>query len=154
MTWRADIDVAKREPHLGAHPVQARIRDTRRQGAFPDARDAGDERGLPAVERPQRGQFNTIFYERTDSYRDNAARDAVLMNAADMAGFGVADGERIALVTDHGRLEGTVRAYDVACGGILAYFPEANVLIGTEVDPRSKTPAFKSTPVRVERVGG
>jgi hypothetical protein len=29
----------------------------------------------------------------------------------------------------------------------MAYYPEANVLCGTAVDPRSKTPAFKSVPV-------
>ena len=32
----------------------------------------------------------------------------------------------------------------------LAYYPEANVLCGTAVDPRSKTPAFKSVPVWIE----
>jgi anaerobic selenocysteine-containing dehydrogenase len=31
----------------------------------------------------------------------------------------------------------------------MAYYPEANVLIGTEHDPRSKTPAFKSVPVKI-----
>jgi hypothetical protein len=29
------------------------------------------------------------------------------------------------------------------------YYPEANALVSTAVDPRSKTPAFKSTIVRV-----
>ena len=32
-------------------------------------------------------------------------------------------------------------------GSALAYYPEANVLTGTAVAPRSKTPAFKSVPV-------
>jgi hypothetical protein len=31
----------------------------------------------------------------------------------------------------------------------MAYFPEANVLIGREFDPRSKTPAFKSVAVAI-----
>ena len=42
-----------------------------------------------------------------------------------------------------------VLAADIARGSLLAYYPEANVLIGRAVDPRSRTPAFKSTPVRV-----
>jgi hypothetical protein len=31
----------------------------------------------------------------------------------------------------------------------MAYFPEANVLIGKESDPRSKNPAFKSTAIAI-----
>jgi len=36
----------------------------------------------------------------------------------------------------------------------MAYYPEANVLIGVERDDRSKTPAFKSVGVRVEIFSG
>ena len=74
------------------------------------------------------------------------------MNADDLAGYGLKDGDTATLESDHGRMEDvTVRAYDIARGGVMAYFPEANVLTGTAVDPRSKTPAFKSTPVRIVR---
>jgi hypothetical protein len=45
----------------------------------------------------------------------------------------------------------TLKAWDVTRGSVVAYYPEANVLVGTEVDPRSRTPAFKATPVRLER---
>jgi anaerobic selenocysteine-containing dehydrogenase len=41
-------------------------------------------------------------------------------------------------------------AFDLPRGSALAYYPEANVLCGTAVDPRSKTPAFKSVPVWIE----
>jgi len=34
---------------------------------------------------------------------------------------------------------------------VLAYYPEANILMGTEHDPRSKTPAFKSVAVAISR---
>jgi len=40
-----------------------------------------------------------------------------------------------------------VHPFNLPAGSLLAYFPEANALIGTERDPRSKTPAFKSVPV-------
>jgi anaerobic selenocysteine-containing dehydrogenase len=43
-----------------------------------------------------------------------------------------------------------VQPFDLPRGNLMAYFPEANVLVGTEVDPESRTPAFKSTRVRVE----
>ena len=41
-----------------------------------------------------------------------------------------------------GVMEGvTVYAYDLPRGDVLAYYPEANVLTGTAVDPRSRTPS-------------
>ena len=43
-----------------------------------------------------------------------------------------------------------VVSFDVKRGGLLTYYPEANVLTGTAVDPSSRTPAFKSTPVWLE----
>ena len=36
-------------------------------------------------------------------------------------------------------------------GNAAMYYPEANALISREVDPQSKTPAFKSVVVRIER---
>jgi anaerobic selenocysteine-containing dehydrogenase len=48
----------------------------------------------------------------------------------------------------HGAL---VEPFDLPAGNLMAYFPEANVLTGTSVDPRSKTPSFKATPVCIER---
>jgi len=40
--------------------------------------------------------------------------------------------------------------FDLPRGNVMAYYPEANVLIGTAHDPRSKTPAFKSVAVNIE----
>jgi anaerobic selenocysteine-containing dehydrogenase len=67
-----------------------------------------------------------------------------------MAAFGVSDGQRVTLASDTGRMAATAVAYDLPRGSALAYYPEANVLTGTAVDPRSKTPAFKSVPVWIE----
>jgi anaerobic selenocysteine-containing dehydrogenase len=94
------------------------------------------------------GQFNTMIYERTDSYRNDADRWTVLAHVDDLADHGLKDGDTATLVSAQGRMENvTVRVFDIARGCVMAYFPEANVLTSTEVDPRSKTPAFKSTPV-------
>ena len=41
-------------------------------------------------------------------------------------------------------------SFDLPRGSALAYYPEANVLCGMAIDPRSKTPAFKSVEVPVE----
>jgi len=43
----------------------------------------------------------------------------------------------------------TVYPFDLPAGNAMAYFPEANILIGRATDPRSKTPAFKSIPIAI-----
>jgi molybdopterin-dependent oxidoreductase alpha subunit len=147
----ADIDVAKREFH-----VRGRLMHTP-QFHTPDGKAHFIVRAIPSVEGElllttvrSEGQFNTIIYERTDAYRGGAGRWTVMMNAEDIAARGFADGDTATLESAHGRMEGvTLRAYDIARGAVMAYYPEANVLTGRAVDPRSKTPAFKSTPVRI-----
>jgi anaerobic selenocysteine-containing dehydrogenase len=154
MSELADIDVAKREFHIGGRLLHAP------QFNMPDRKARFVVRTLP---QPQpvglvlttvrsEGQFNSIIYESTDSYRGNADRMTVMLHPADIAGAGFVEGERATLVSAHGRLPGvTLKAYDIARGSVMAYYPEANVLVGTAVDPRSRTPSFKATPVRLER---
>ena len=93
------------------------------------------------------GQFNTIIYEDTDSYRGQAPREAIFLNRDDMAQFGLAEGDAVMLASAHGQMRGIATGFDLPRGSALAYYPEANVLCGTAVDPRSRTPAFKSVPV-------
>jgi anaerobic selenocysteine-containing dehydrogenase len=95
------------------------------------------------------GQFNTMIYEETDSYRGGAGRDAVFLNAEDMAHFGVREGQAVTLTSAAGQMRAVATAFDLPRGSALAYYPEANVLVGTAVDPRSRTPAFKSVPVEI-----
>ena len=42
-----------------------------------------------------------------------------------------------------------VRPFDIRAGNAVMYYPEANVLVPRDVDPQSKTPAFKSVLVEV-----
>jgi anaerobic selenocysteine-containing dehydrogenase len=54
-------------------------------------------------------------------------------------------------VSAQGRMEAvSIKSFDLAPGTVMAYYPEANILTGTEIDPRSKTPSFKATPVWFE----
>lgn len=152
----ADIDVAKREFH-----VRNRVLHTPSFGT-PDGRAHFVVTPLPSAVpgRPtaltlatirSEGQFNTIIYEERDSYRGGAERWSVLLSSEDLAAFGIGDGQAITLASANGRMEGVVaHAFDLPRGSALAYYPEANVLCGTAVDPRSKTPAFKSVPVWIE----
>jgi anaerobic selenocysteine-containing dehydrogenase len=158
MEAMADIDVAKREfhiknrvmhtPEFGTPDRKAHFRIT----PIPadKAMANGHQRLMLATVRSE-GQFNTIIYEETDSYRGKAGRRAVFLNGADMDGMGISEGQVVTLCSEHGRmLEAVATPFDLPKGSALAYFPEANVLIGREVDPRSRTPAFKSVPVWVE----
>jgi len=43
-----------------------------------------------------------------------------------------------------------VRPYaDIREGNVLMYYPEANVLVSRDVDPQSRTPAFKGELVTI-----
>ena len=98
------------------------------------------------------GQFNSIIYEEQDTYRGTDTRWCVLMNADDMKALGVTQGERVNVISTIGRMEGVQAIpFELPRGNFMAYYPEANVLIGTAHDARSKTPAFKSVAVRVEK---
>jgi len=100
------------------------------------------------------GQFNSIIYEESDSYRGTDTRWSVLMNQEDIEALDAKAGDLIDLKSPHGEmLNVKVFSFNVPRGNLMAYYPEANVLIGTAHDPRSKTPAFKSVAVRVAREG-
>ena len=72
------------------------------------------------------------------------------MCKADIDELGLAVGELANIRSANGEMnEVTVYEHDMPPGSVMAYYPEANVLTGTEVDPRSRTPSFKHTAVAV-----
>lgn len=96
------------------------------------------------------GQFNTVVYEEEDIYRGQERRDVILMNPRDMQRLGLTRDQRVTVRSPVGALRAQlVRPYDVRQGNAVMYYPEANVLVPRDVDPRSKTPAFKSLLVDV-----
>jgi anaerobic selenocysteine-containing dehydrogenase len=97
------------------------------------------------------GQFNTVVYEEEDLYRGNARRDVVMMAAEDAEQIGVREGDRVTVTTEAGSMEVSVAIVDIRAGSIAMYYPEANAIVPGRVDPRSRTPAFKSVAARVER---
>jgi len=102
-------------------------------------------------------QFNTTIYGYHDRFRGiKGTRDVLLMNADDMRGAGLHEGEVVALESDAGdgvqrRRDGMiVTPYDIPSGCLGAYYPEANVLIPVEHHAeQSHVPAAKSVPVRI-----
>lgn len=47
-----------------------------------------------------------------------------------------------------------VREFDIRAGNVAMYYPESNVLVPSNMDPLSKTPAFKSIAVTLDAGAG
>jgi anaerobic selenocysteine-containing dehydrogenase len=103
-------------------------------------------------------QYNTTIYGLDDRYRGVfGRRDVLFMNAQDMTDRGIADGDRIdilsaAIDTDGKRaIRGfTVVRYDIPRGSVAGYYPEMNTVISrNHYDRLSGTPAFKGVPVTI-----
>lgn len=96
------------------------------------------------------GQFNTVVYEEADIYRGQERRDVVLMSQQDIDRLGLRVDQRVDITSAASTLRGIlVRPFDIRPGNVAMYFPEANVLVPRDVDPQSKTPAFKSVPISI-----
>jgi molybdopterin-dependent oxidoreductase alpha subunit len=98
------------------------------------------------------GQFNTVVYEDYDLYRGVEHRDVILIHPEDLQRLGL---DPATPVTVHGPA-GSLRHVqlhpfpEIRAGNAAMYFPEANVLVSREVDPSSKTPAFKGVIITLE----
>jgi len=99
------------------------------------------------------GQFNTVVYEEEDRYRNQERRDIILLNREDIARLGFHVNERVRIHSSTGEMKGIlVREFDIRAGNAAMYAPEANILVGREVDPQSKTPAFKAVKITVSKM--
>lgn len=100
------------------------------------------------------GQFNSVVYEEYDLYRGMPHRFCILVSKEDLNKLNIKDGERIKVHGEAGSLDNIeVVAGDIKPGVVAMFYPEANVLIKAHIDQRSRTPAFKSAPVKLEKVG-
>jgi molybdopterin-dependent oxidoreductase alpha subunit len=98
------------------------------------------------------GQFNSIIYEEIDSYRGTNTRWSVLMNNDDIKALELNTGDEVDITSAQGEMRNVkIFSFNLPRGNVLAYYPEANVLISTAFDPRSKTPAFKSVPITISK---
>jgi molybdopterin-dependent oxidoreductase alpha subunit len=104
------------------------------------------------------GQFNTTIYAEDDRFRGvQGGRNVVLMNENDIARLNLREGDMVTLSTaaDDGvsrKLGGLrVMPYGIPEKCIAGYYPECNVLIPLwHYAKKSKVPAAKSVPVRIE----
>ena len=152
-----DIDVAKKEFHIaGRLKHTPEFNMPRGKAHFRPCQlpQATEDKTYPfrLTSLRSEGQFNSIIYEEKDSYRGTMMRWCVMMNVEDMRGLDLQPGDLANVRSEHGAMEKViVYPFDTPSGNIMAYYPEANALTGTEVDPRSKTPSFKNVSVSIQK---
>lgn len=111
-----------------------------------------DADGLTLVTLRSEGQFNTVVYEEPDIYRGIPHRFCIFMSQEDADKHGMKDGERVRVKGEAGTMDNIeVVVGNIRQGVVAMFYPESNVLIKPRLDSRSKTPAFKSAPVTVEK---
>ena len=149
-----DIGVAKKEFHIANRLIHKPDFNTpTRKASFVThvnklAKKSDQKFTLMSVR--SEGQFNSIIYEENDSYRNIDQRWSVMMNPQDMTQLGLVKGSLVDIHSDFGQmLKVSVYPYQLPKGDVMAYYPEANALIGLDRDPRSQTPAFKSVDVTI-----
>lgn len=157
----AEVDRTREEFYVGGRLVRepsfatANKRATMFAPALPDlgrAAAGADGGELMLMTIRSEGQFNTVVYEEEDVYRGQERRDVILMNPANIARLKLKVNDRVRVSSPVGSMDDVlVRAIDIRPGNAAMYYPEANVLVPRRVDPESRTPAFKSVRVRVER---
>ncbi len=145
----AEIDRTKEEFHVAGRVLrESRFATPSGKARFtvhalPEMR--GGDRELRLMTVRSEGQFNTVVYEEEDIYRGQDRRDVILLNRTDIDRLGLQVDQPVTVRSAAGAMPGIlVREYDIRAGNALMYYPEANVLVPTHVDPRSMTPAFKN----------
>jgi molybdopterin-dependent oxidoreductase alpha subunit len=145
---RGEFHIAGRRldrPHFPTASGKARFHAVR----LPGLPGAGDRR-LRLMTIRSEGQFNTVVYEEEDIYRGQDRRDVILINPDDMRRMELTSDQAVTVRSAVGELRRRlVRPYDIRPGNAAMYYPEANVLVPRDVDPQSKTPAFKSVLIEV-----
>ncbi len=155
MAQLKDIGVAKQEFHIQnrlMHTPTFKTANGHAQFVVRQTNRKNQDKDHPFTLMSVRseGQFNSIIYEERDSYRGVESRWTVMLNPEDMLALGIGDKDSVDITSPHGKML-AVQAigFDIPRSNVMAYYPEANALIGLERDARSQTPAFKSVPVSI-----
>ena len=130
-------------------PVAAPVRRTEPEREYP----------FVLITGRQREQYHTGTMTRRSPVIERLAQGPVIeMNPDDMRRDGLSNGDRVRMVSSQGAVEASVVASpSLPVGVIFTTFHYAelpvNVLTPPTLDPITKTPAYKDTRVRVEKVG-
>jgi molybdopterin-dependent oxidoreductase alpha subunit len=119
---RANLHTHELPPLYGAEPGQLRLMTIRSEG-----------------------QFNTVVYEDYDLYRGVDRRDVILIHPDDIRRLRLSGSDRVTVTGPAGSLRGVhLHPFEkIRPGNVAMYYPEVNVIVGRQLDPGSRTPAFK-----------
>jgi anaerobic selenocysteine-containing dehydrogenase len=150
----ADIDEAKTEFQIeGRTLAQKEFPTIDKKATFkvcPIPELKGAEGDFRMMSIRSEGQYNSIIYEEEDLYRNQSSRWVVLMNKEDLFQKGLKENDLVTLESSVGKMKHVkVRVFDIPSGNVMTYYPESNVLVSNATDPRSKTPGFKLTLVKM-----
>jgi anaerobic selenocysteine-containing dehydrogenase len=98
-------------------------------------------------------QFNSITYGKKDPITGASRRDVVWFHADDLRALGIADGERVVIRSEVGRMEATAKSGPCRRRHAQAFWPEANAVIARRYDPVSGEPDYNAV-VSVEKIKG
>ena len=150
----ASIDVAREEFHIAnrlLHTPDFRTPSGKAQFRVTPLPTRDESAPFMLTTVRSEGQFNSIIYEERDSYREVSSRWTVLAGPEDAKALGLESGAKVNVRSAHGEMRDVrFQIFDLPPGNVMAYYPEANAITARTVDPRSRTPAFKSTPVWIE----
>jgi len=99
-------------------------------------------------------QFNSMVWQDADPLTGAKGRDDIFVAPEDAARLGLRDGDAVVLRAANPaarEFRGVVRLAPVKSGTLQAYWPEANVLITTQLDPASHEPDYNAW-VTMEKV--
>ncbi len=108
-------------------------------------------------------QYTTTIYGLDDRYRGvKGGRRVIFVNPADIERFGLAEGDRVDLVSEFTAGDGHVQErrakdfmvvpYSTPVGNAAAYYPETNPLVPLDhTAAKSNTPVSKAIVIRMER---
>ncbi|WP_041070190.1 FdhF/YdeP family oxidoreductase [Candidatus Ishikawella capsulata] len=106
-------------------------------------------------------QYNTTIYGLNDRYRGiSGRRDILFISWEEAKKQGVYAGDKVNIIALDSKGARTVRRmdnliiviYNMIAGCVATYYPEANIMISLEdYDKVSKTPAYKSIPIVMEK---
>ena len=124
---------------------------------LPELAGASDEFRLMTIR--SEGQFNTVVYEDYDLYRGIEGRYGILIHPDDLHRLNLNDQQQLTIRSSIGVMSNIIAtAFEkIRPGNVAMYYPECNILVPRTSDPRSRTPAFKSVPVKIsatERISG
>lgn len=156
---QAEFTIAGRiltQPHFPTPSGKAQMRPTPMpQLSLPTPQDFGLPESKPGLVLAlmtgrSYGQHNTVVYRLGDKYRGMPHRHCILMHPEDVQQGGFHAHQRVTVRGNAGQLD----QVEIICGYVrrgaaLMFYPEANILMQAEIDPRSHTPAYKRVPVVV-----